>query len=110
VVNRRARLIKPLVELRGLEPLTLTLPGSGPRADQGVLTANEAVELVAVVPNVVIVVVRTVVNLEIGRDDETTAPELEFDTPRPALVTPCCPALTARIQHDPIFRGAAENA
>lgn len=50
------------MELRGLEPPTLTLPGSGQCAGQGDFSAGKAVHLVRVVPDAVIVVVKTVVS------------------------------------------------
>jgi len=58
--SRPAR--QKMVELRGLEPLTLTLPGSSHPADQAVFVARSPVSLVLNVPIGVIVVVRPVVN------------------------------------------------
>jgi hypothetical protein len=58
----RFRTLTKSVELRGLEPLTLTPPGSRSPPDQAISVARATVDLVPNVPAVVVVVVRAVVS------------------------------------------------
>jgi len=57
----------PLVELRGLEPLTPTLPGAGGMRDQARSAANRRVGDVVEAATVVGVVVKTAVTAHLPR-------------------------------------------